>query len=337
MIKDLSKNKILLFLTMILSLITLSIFVLLKGPIPFNLDDPLTLDVIKEIRIPKVLTAILAGASLATSGLLMQTFFQNPLAGPFVLGIQSGSSLGVALWVLGLKWLPWSVVEKYPIFERLGLTFSSMLGCLGILLLLMFLSFRVSGKLILLILGLVFSYISSGLINIMSLLSKANELKSFFLWSQGSFHRVSFDDLSIFISISVIGLFLSLLLSKPLNIMLLGDRYAQSSGVSIKKVKFLLIFLTAILSGLVTSFCGPVAFLGVLVPHLARKIFQTGDHKVLLPSVMILGSILALLSEALSSLTDPISLPLNAILGIMGFPILIVFLLKSKKQQEDSL
>tara|TARA_Y100001958_G_C21220099_1_gene545455 strand:- start:488 stop:1501 length:1014 start_codon:yes stop_codon:yes gene_type:complete len=337
MIKDVSKNKILLFLTMILSLITLSIFVLLKGPIPLNLGDPLTIDVLKEIRIPKVLTAILAGASLATSGLLMQTFFQNPLAGPFVLGIQSGSSLGVALWVLGLKWLPWSAIEKYPIFERLGLTFSSMLGCLSVLLLLMFLSFRISGKLILLILGLVFSYISSGLINIMSLLAKANELKSFFLWSQGSFHRVSFDDLSIFMSISIIGLLLSLLLSKPLNIMLLGDRYAQSSGVSIRKIKFLLIFLTAILSGLVTSFCGPVAFLGVLVPHLARKIFQTGDHKVLLPSVMILGSIIALFSEALSSLTDPISLPLNAILGVMGFPALIIFLLKNKKQQEEDL
>jgi len=337
MIKDLPKNKFLLFLTMILSLITLSIFVLIKGPIPFNLDDPLTIDVLKEIRIPKVLTAILAGASLATSGLLMQTFFQNPLAGPFVLGIQSGSSLGVAFWVLGLKWLPWSIIERYPILERLGLTFSSMIGCLSILFLLMFLSFRISGKLILLILGLVFSYISSGLINIMSLLSKANELKSFFLWSQGSFHRVSFDDLSIFISISMMGLALSLLLSKPLNILLLGDRYAQSSGLSIKKIKTALIFLTAILSGLVTSFCGPVAFLGVLVPHLARKIFQTGDHKILLPAVMILGAIIALLSEALSSLTDPIALPLNAILGIMGFPVLIVFLLRNKKQQEEYL
>ena len=337
MIKDLPKNKFLLFLTMILSLITLSIFVLIKGPIPFNLDDPLTIDVLKEIRIPKVLTAILAGASLATSGLLMQTFFQNPLAGPFVLGIQSGSSLGVAFWVLGLKWLPWSIIERYPMLERLGLTFSSMIGCLSILFLLMFLSFRISGKLILLILGLVFSYISSGLINIMSLLSKANELKSFFLWSQGSFHRVSFDDLSIFISISLIGLVLSLLLSKPLNILLLGDRYAQSSGLSIKKIKTGLIFLTAILSGLVTSFCGPVAFLGVLVPHLARKIFQTGDHKILLPAVMILGAIIALLSEALSSLTDPIALPLNAILGIMGFPVLIVFLLRNKKQQEEYL
>ena len=337
MIKDLPKNKFLLFLTMILSLITLSIFVLIKGPIPFNLDDPLTIDVLKEIRIPKVLTAILAGASLATSGLLMQTFFQNPLAGPFVLGIQSGSSLGVAFWVLGLKWLPWSIIERYPILERLGLTFSSMIGCLSILFLLMFLSFRISGKLILLILGLVFSYISSGLINIMSLLSKANELKSFFLWSQGSFHRVSFDDLSIFISISLIGLVLSLLLSKPLNILLLGDRYAQSSGLSIKKIKTGLIFLTAILSGLVTSFCGPVAFLGVLVPHLARKIFQTGDHKILLPAVMVLGAIIALFSEAISSLTDPIALPLNAILGIMGFPVLIVFLLRNKKQQEEDL
>ncbi len=337
MIKDLPKNKFLLFLTMILSLITLSIFVLIKGPIPFNLDDPLTIDVLKEIRIPKVLTAILAGASLATSGLLMQTFFQNPLAGPFVLGIQSGSSLGVAFWVLGLKWLPWSIIERYPMLERLGLTFSSMIGCLSILFLLMFLSFRISGKLILLILGLVFSYISSGLINIMSLLSKANELKSFFLWSQGSFQRVSFDDLSIFISISLIGLVLSLLLSKPLNILLLGDRYAQSSGLSIKKIKTGLIFLTAILSGLVTSFCGPVAFLGVLVPHLARKIFQTGDHKILLPAVMILGAIIALFSEALSSLTDPIALPLNAILGIMGFPVLIVFLLRNKKQQEEYL
>ena len=337
MIKKFSTNKTFLFSAMIFSLIILSLFIFIKGPIPFNLEDPLTLSVLKEIRIPKIITAILAGASLATSGLLMQTFFQNPLAGPFVLGVQSGSSLGVALWVLGLRWLPWSITDNFPIFERLGLTLSSMIGCLAVLLSLFFLSFRISGKLILLILGLIFSYISSGLINIMSLLSKANELKSFFLWSQGSFHRVSFDDLGLFITISLIGLSLSFMLSKPLNIMLLGDRYASSSGLSIKKMKVILILLTAILSGLVTSFCGPIAFLGVLVPHLARKLFQTGDHKILLPAVMILGAIIALLSQALSTLTDPISLPLNAILGIMGFPLLIIFLLKNKKHQEEYL
>ena len=133
------------------------------------------------------------------------------------------------------------------------------------------------------------------------------------------------------------GLILSFLLSKPLNLMLLGDRYAQSSGLSIKKIKLSIILLTAVLSGLVTSFCGPIAFLGVLVPHLARKLFQTGDHKILLPGVMILGALISLFSETISSLTDPISLPLNAILGIMGFPILIIFLLKNKKQYEESI
>ena len=212
MIKKISKNKTLLFSIMILSLLVLSSFILIKGPIPFDLDNPLTINVIKEIRIPKAITAILAGASLAASGLLMQTFFQNPLAGPFVLGIQSGSSLGVAFWVLGIKWLPWPIIEKFPFFEKLGLTLSSMLGCFTVLALLFFLSLKISGKLILLIFGLIFSYIASGIINIMSLLSQANELKSFFLWSQGSFNRVSFDDLSLFAFFSCMALLFSFLL-----------------------------------------------------------------------------------------------------------------------------
>ena len=170
MIKKISKNKILLLSIMILSLLGLASFILIKGPIPFDLDNPLTISVIKEIRIPKAITAILAGASLAASGLLMQTFFQNPLAGPFVLGIQSGSSLGVAFWVLGIKWLPWPIIEKFPFFEKLGLTLSSMLGCF--LYSLLFLKFKNFWKTYPPHFRTYFRLYRSGIINIMSLPSR---------------------------------------------------------------------------------------------------------------------------------------------------------------------
>ncbi|MDC0254587.1 iron ABC transporter permease [Bacteriovoracales bacterium] len=337
----LRNKRTLLFALFGIIFLCLSLCVLLRGPIKIslhqlfshffnNLSEPLITDVIREIRVPKTLTAIFAGASLATSGLLMQTFFQNPLAGPFILGIQSGSSLGVALWVLGLKFLPF---ELTSIFHKFGITFSAMSGGLLILIILFLFSLKIKGKLILLIFGLLFSYISSGLINILSLLSEANELKNFFLWSQGSFQRVSFNELPMFCTISLFGLLSSLTLIRPLNLMLLGDNYARSSGLSPEKMKFLLIILTAILAGLVTSFCGPVAFLGVLVPHMARKIFGTGDHKVLIPSVMLIGASLALFSELISSLSDQVTLPLNAILGLIGIPVLFVFLWRGRKSE----
>ena len=339
--KFLQNKKFLFFIWSVLFL-ALTFLVLMRGPIAINLDqfiyffsskgqDSLAMDVLREIRVPKTITAILAGASLATSGLLMQTFFQNPLAGPFILGIQSGSSLAVAIWVLGLKFLPFEIPS---FFYKLGITFSSMMGSFLVLIILFFLSLRISGKLILLILGLLFSYISSGLINILSLLSEANELKTFFLWSQGSFQRVTYDDLALFCSLSLGGLLFSLSLMKSLNIMLLGDQYAQSSGLSPKKIKIVIIFLTALLAGLVTSFCGPIAFLGVLVPHIARKVFGTGDHKILLPATMLMGSSLALFSEVISSLSEQVTLPLNAILGLIGFPVLFLFLWKKRNIEE---
>jgi len=339
--ESLRNNRIFLFIFFGIIFICLSFGVLLKGPIKVSLQDlfsyffndlsaPLLKDVIHEIRIPKTVTAIFAGASLATSGLLMQTFFQNPLAGPFILGIQSGSSLGVALWVMGLKFLPF---ELHSMFHKFGITLSSISGGLLVLIILFLLSLKITGKLILLIIGLLFSYISSGIINILSLLSEASELKNFFLWSQGSFQRVTLSELPIFCSFSLFGLLICLTLIRPLNIMLLGDNYARSSGLSTEKMKFLLILLTALLAGLVTSFCGPVAFLGVLVPHMARKIFGTGDHRFILPAVMLIGASLALLSELISSFGDNITLPLNAILGLIGIPVLFIFLWQGRKNE----
>lgn len=326
-----------------ISLVAIFIILISFGPvsIPFSsiggiitgdeTVDPMLRNIFWQLRLPKALTALLAGSALAVSGLIMQTFFQNPLAGPFVLGIHSGSALGVALWTMAsgtlFTFLPNSLND-------LGSTLFAVIGSTTVLTALMILSIHIPGKIILLVMGLMFGYLAGGIINIMVAISDAHKIKIFLLWTLGSFERVSGDQLLIFSCIIVTGLLLTAFSVKQLNILLLGDRYAKSLGLSMMKIKLFLIFITALLAGTVTAFCGPVIFLGIVAPHLARKLTMSSDHRILLPAVIMLGAFMAMLAELISSLPGNIVLPLNAILGLMSIPIIFVFLWNHGKSEQ---
>ncbi len=283
-------------------------------------------------RIPKMLTAIAAGGAMALSGLLMQTYFQNPLAGPFVLGINSGATLGVAAWIIGISLLP---DLGWLSFSGAGGVIAAAVGAMATLIIVILLSTWVSGKATLLIVGLIFGYIANGLINVMVITSSSQELQSLLLWSLGSFTRVSGHQLVILLLIVTIGVALAITLSKRLNVMLLGDLYAISSGINIALVKLGVIVITGTLCGAVTALCGPVAFLGIVAPHLTKVLFNSHDHRILIPAVFLMGAVLAMGAELLISTWSHFTLPLNAILGILGAPAIIFYLLRTRKQMRQ--
>ncbi|MBL6988472.1 MAG: iron ABC transporter permease [Bacteriovoracaceae bacterium] len=285
-------------------------------------------DILWQIRVPKILTGILAGSALSIAGLVMQTYFGNPLAGPFVLGISSGSALGVALWVMTSSIFLGALPEY---FNDYGLVASGIFGGSIILLLLMLTASKVTSKVVLLVMGLLFGHFTSGIISVLVAKSGAQEIKTFLLWGLGSFERVSGNQLLVFLSVVVFAILCALLLIKPLNSLLLGEQYAKSMGLNISRFKYFAIVITAILAGSVTAFCGPIIFLGTVIPHLARWIFKTSDHKVLMPGVILLGSIFSLIAENIASGFFSLNIPLNAIMGLMGVPIIVVFMWSKQK------
>ena len=344
MIKPDSVKRNILTLYIVLLLVICLVFgaIIMIGPVSISFSNiwnsflgtngisDIYIDIFWKIRFSKAVTALLAGSALGVSGLLMQTYFQNPLAGPFVLGIHGGSGLGVALWIMATSALT-AILPPYIL--ELGTIFFSFVGGISVLLLLMFLSLRIPGKVILLVVGLMLGFVSSGIINILVSVSEANEIKSFLLWSLGSFQRVSGSSLILYCSILIPVLALSILMIRPLNLLLLGDRYAKALGLSLQKTKYILIFLTAILAGTVTAFCGPIAFIGIIVPHIARYLFKSGDHKVILPATILVGGLVALIAEFIASSWEVLLLPLNAITGLLGAPIILIFLWRHRKEE----
>lgn len=331
------------FIFLILLFILLLYLLFISGPVKISLsqivdcllmghyENEVFYNIFWQLRFPKTIAAILAGSGLAISGVLMQTYFQNPLAGPFVLGVNSGASLGVAFWIMVVKYLSF-IPDEVNLY---GTHFAAILGSFFILFVLVILSIKFSGKIVLLVMGLMFAHLSGGIINILVVLSDSDEIKTFLLWTLGSFSRVEESSLFLFFVIICLGILGAFLIVRPLNILLLGDRYAQSMGVSLKKIKFVLIFLTAILSGTVTAFCGPIAFIGVVVPHIARTVMKTNNHKILLPTVILIGSCLAMITEFFSSGIGELSFPINATLGIIGAPIIGVFLWGRRKMENS--
>ncbi len=331
------RNKFI-FLILVVSLALLAIWTLINGPVSISLpdlssgffgtgDNSIASDIIWKIRFPKMITAILAGAALASSGLLMQTYFQNPLAGPFVLGINSGASLGVAIWILGASFLSGLSVH----LMSFGSILFAIIGSITILLLLLFLSFRISGKVVLLVIGLMFGHMANGVINILINIGDAQKVKSFLVWGLGSFSKVDEFQLPWFGATIIIGLIVSISQIKKLNLLLLGERYAHSLGLNLLRTKVTLITITAILSGTVTAFCGPIAFVGIIVPHIARAIFKSNDHRIILPASLLIGGIIALFAEYVSSSGTFVAVPINAMMGLIGAPIIFVFLWKRRK------
>lgn len=284
--------------------------------------DELMQTIVWQIRFPKMITALLAGGGLAIAGLLMQTFFQNALAGPFVLGINSGASLGISLWLMGSSLLG----DWIRPFIPFGSLLFSIAGSFLILFILLLLSFKIQGKVILLVMGLLFGHLANGLINIFISVGQLQQIKTFLLWGLGSFARVDVSQLPYFSLFMIAAILLAFTQVKKLNLMLLGERYALSLGLNLKRSRLHFIALTGILSGLVCAYCGPIAFLGVMGPHLARAVIRTSDHRYLLPASFFMGAIVAVGADALCVAFSGEVIPLNAMMGILGAPVIIFFL-----------
>ena len=286
--------------------------------------------IIWNYRFPKAFTAILVGSGLALSGLLMQTLFRNPLAGPFVLGISSGASLGAALLIMGATLF--SGVFSFGIINDISLAIASSMGSFLVLLIVVVVALRIKDTMALLIIGLMFGSITAAIVSVLSYFTDAEKLQQYIYWSFGSVGNLSWHQLLLLSIIVLIGIILSIIAIKPLNSLLLGENYARSMGVNLKKSRYLIIIATGLLAGAITAYAGPIAFIGLAVPHLTRQIFNTTDHKVLVPAVLVYGAILMLICDTIAQLPSSANvLPINAITSIVGAPVVIWLLVRKKK------
>ena len=285
--------------------------------------------IIINFRLPKAIAAILIGVGLSISGLLMQTLFRNPMAGPYVLGLSSGSSLGVAFVLLGAGILP-SFLSKI-LLSSSGIVIASCLGSFLVLLLILLVSNKLKDTMSILIIGLMFSSFTSAIVSVLSYFSSAEQLQKFTFWSMGNIGNMSWQNiLYLFISI-VVGLVLSIKAIKPLDTLLLGENYAKSLGIDIKKTRLLVIFATSIFAGSITAFAGPIAFIGLAVPHLAKLLFQTSNHKTLVFASILIGAIIMLFCDTVSQMPGfEFTLPINAITSLIGAPIVIWLIVRKR-------
>ena len=291
-------------------------------------------NIILKFRLPKALTATLAGAALGVSGLQMQTLFKNPLAGPFVLGISSGASLGVALVLLTASVTVPTLLTDLGMIGDFSLVIAASFGAASVLGLMLVVSRRVQDTMTLLILGLLFGYATSAMVSILLQFSSQERIQSYIMWTFGSFTGVTWQQLAILTPVICVGLLIAVLQSKSLNALLLGESYARSLGLTVQKTRFSVISSASILAGAITAFCGPIAFLGVAIPHLCRSLFNTSDHRILIPSVIIMGAILALFADLVSQiLINQMVLPLNAITALIGTPVVTWVILQRNSRK----
>lgn len=286
--------------------------------------------IIINYRLPKAITAVLVGIGLSISGLLMQTLFRNPLAGPYVLGLSSGASLGVAFVILGAGFLP-SFLQTIAL-SSYGIVLASTLGSTLVLLLVLVVSQRLRDTMAILIVGLMFGSFTTAIVSVLTYFSTAEQLQKFTFWSMGSLGNLSWSTISILAICVIIGLLLSAGSIKPLNALLLGENYAKSMGLNFKKARLIIIFATSILSGSITAFAGPIAFIGLAVPHIAKLTFQTSNHTILFWSTLFFGATIMLFCDIVSEMPGfDVTLPINAITSIIGAPVVIWLLVRKKK------
>ena len=286
--------------------------------------------IILESRLPQAITATLCGASLAVSGLLLQTAFRNPLAGPSIFGINSGAGLGVALVMLllggGLS------VGSLQLSGFAAILVAAFIGAMAVMALIFFFSTLVRNNVMLLIIGIMIGYISNSAISLLNFFATDEGVKSYMVWGMGSFGGVSMANMPIFICVTLIGLIGALLLIKPLNALMLGDRYAENLGVSILRVRNWLLIVTGLLTAITTAFCGPVAFIGLAVPHIARLLLTTDNHRQLLPATMLCGAVVALICNLICFLPGESGvIPLNAVTPLIGAPVIIYVIARRNK------
>jgi iron complex transport system permease protein len=288
--------------------------------------------IIMNYRLPKAITAVLVGMGLSISGLLMQTLFRNPLAGPYVLGLSSGASLGVAFVILGAAFLPPFLSSL--LLSSYGIVLASTLGSTSVLLLVLVVSQRLKDTTAILIVGLMFGSFTGAIVGVLTYFSSAEQLQKFTFWSMGNLGNLSWSSI-IILSICVsTGLLLSLFSIKPLNALLLGENYAKSMGLNFKKARLIIIFATSILAGSITAYAGPIAFIGLAVPHIAKLVFQTSNHSILFWATLLFGAGIMLICDVVSQMPGTeITLPINAITSILGAPVVIWLLVRKRNFQ----
>ena len=294
-------------------------------------EDEMIQRLFYEIRLPRVLTALLVGAGLSIAGLNMQVLFRNPLAGPSILGVNAGATLMVAVLLLSVSGTALYHQFDFDFFGNVVLLFS-IVGALGVLILIGIFSFWLRSNLSLLIAGLLFSYFSIAIVSLLQFFAKPEQLQDFIFWTFGSIEVQSYQNILLMLTIILISFFVLLVNAKRLNVFLLGNEYAQNLGVNINKVKWLLILTTAIISGLLTAICGPIAFVGLAVPHLARMLFKTNDTRLLLMGSFIIGMNLMLLSDTASRWCDTIVFPINSITALLGTPVILFYIFKNRSK-----
>lgn len=274
-----------------------------------------TAKIVVNIRLIKAVVALLAGAALSVSGLQMQTLFRNPLAGPYVLGISSGASLGVALVVLA------------GIGSSIGVAAAAWIGAAAVLLVIATVGHRIKDIMVILILGMMFSSGVGAVVQILQYLSREEALKAFVIWTMGSLGDVTGGNLALMLPVIAAGLVLSVAAIKPLNLLLLGENYARTMGLNVQRTRTLLFLSTVLLAGTVTAFCGPVGFIGLAVPHLARMLFASADHRILMPGSMLAGAALLLVCDLISK---TLALPINTVTALMGIPVVIIVVVRNR-------
>jgi iron complex transport system permease protein len=296
----------------------------------FASSDEYINTIILKFRIPKALTAVIVGIALSVSGLQMQTLFRNPMAGPFVLGISSGASLGVAFVILGFS--SQIAPDSFRAFGSWAIVAAACLGSGAVMILIMFISLKVRNILTVLVLGIMLSSGISAVVSIMQYFSSESLLKSYVIWTMGSLGNLTSEQLKVLALSIAAGVILSLFSIKMLNALLLGESYAGSIGLNVRAARIIVFTGTSILAGSVTAFCGPIGFIGIAVPHIARIIFKTSDHRILMPSSIILGAIIMVTSDIISQLPgyDKV-LPVNSVTSLVGIPVVIWVIMRNRK------
>ena len=331
------------FIVLLAAIAVLLVLNLLLGTVRIPVGEILTIlmggdaaeiptNIILQSRLPQALTAITAGAGLAVSGLQMQTVFRNPLAGPSVLGISNGAALGVAFVVLLSGQLGGVALSRLGYLGDAAMSVSAVVGALAVLMLILWVSQRVKGNVTLLIIGVMIGYLANAIIGVLKFLSPEEDVKAFVVWGLGSFSRVSGNEMLLFITLMAVLLPLACLLVKPMNLLLLGDRYAANLGLNIRSSRMLVIVSSGILVAIVTAYCGPIMFIGLAVPHLARALFRTSDHRVLMPATMFCGAALALLCNLIARMPGfEGALPVNSVTALVGAPVIAAVLFRRRK------
>ena len=286
--------------------------------------DPMTRKIVVDIRLMKAVVAILAGAALSVSGLQMQTLFRNPLAGPYVLGVSSGASLGVALFILGAPLLG---LGGSHILSSFGVAGAAWLGSAAVLAVVGVVSSRIKDVMVILILGMMIGSGVSAVVQILQYLSHEEALKSFVVWTMGSLGDVTFEQLWLIVAAVAVGLTLAVAVMKPMNMLLLGEAYARTMGLNVKRTRTLILLSTTLLAGTVTAFCGPVGFIGLAMPHVARALFAQADHRVLMPAAAMIGAVSLLMCDIVSKM---LTLPLNSVTALLGIPIVVWIVVRNK-------